>query len=79
MTNPLLQQGLDLMIYGMGNVFLFLTLLVAITALMSALVSRFLPTAAELPSDQQQEMAGQIDEHLLVILQNAIDQHRRRH
>lgn len=79
MTNPLLQQGLDLMIYGMGTVFLFLTLLVAITALMSALISRFLPAAAELPSDQQEKLTGQVDEHLLAILQNAIDQHRRRH
>ncbi len=79
MTNPLLQQGLDLMIYGMGTVFLFLTLLVAITALMSALISRFLPTAAVLPSDQQEKLTGQVDEHLLAILQNAIDQHRRRH
>ncbi|WP_461520485.1 OadG family protein [Porticoccus sp.] len=79
MTNPLLQQGLDLMIYGMGTVFFFLALLVAITALMSALISRFLPVVAESQSDTQEKLAGQIDEHLLAILQGAIDQHRRKH
>ncbi len=79
MTNPLLQQGLDLMIYGMGTVFLFLALLVAITALMSALISRFLPIVAEPQPDTQEKLAGQIDEHLLAILQAAIDQHRRKH
>ncbi|MCR9277243.1 MAG: OadG family protein [Pseudomonadaceae bacterium] len=36
-------QGLELMLAGMGTVFVFLTLLVAATTLMSALVQRFTP------------------------------------
>ena len=33
----LISQGLDLLLYGMGTVFTFLTLLVGITSAMSAL------------------------------------------
>ncbi len=36
-------QGLELMLAGMGTVFVFLTLLVAATTLMSSLVQRFAP------------------------------------
>lgn len=39
----LLQQGIDLMIYGMGTVIVFLTLMVFLTRIMSTLVSRFTP------------------------------------
>ena len=34
MDSTLISQGLDLMLYGMGTVFTFLTLLVAVTTLM---------------------------------------------
>lgn len=39
----LLGQGLELMIYGMGTVVVFLTLLVFATRFMSFVVARFLP------------------------------------
>lgn len=77
MTSPLLQQGLELMIYGMGTVFLFLTLLVAVTALMSALVSRFLPDKPE--SLAVSASSPVVDERTLAIIQQAIDQHRKRY
>jgi oxaloacetate decarboxylase gamma subunit len=77
MTSPLLQQGLDLMVYGMGTVFLFLTLLVAVTALMSSLVSRFLPDKPEPLAVSTSPPA--VDERTLAIIQQAIDQHRKRH
>jgi oxaloacetate decarboxylase (Na+ extruding) subunit gamma len=45
MTNilpqQLLQQGLDLMIYGMVTVFIFLALLVTVITLVSAIIRRF--------------------------------------
>ena len=63
--DPLMSQGLELMLVGMGVVFVFLIVLVGITTLMSALVQRFgqapvaqvaasaatpLSTASEMPS-----------------------------
>jgi len=41
MENDLLTRGLELMLVGMGTVFLFLTSLVLATQLMSFLVRRF--------------------------------------
>ena len=40
MEPTLITKGLDLLLYGMGTVFTFLTLLVGITAAMSGLVNR---------------------------------------
>jgi oxaloacetate decarboxylase gamma subunit len=89
MTDPLLQQGLDLVIYGMSTVFLFLTLLVLVTIAVSDIIGRLFPEAPEvdplsphavstlnIPSDTSFE--GPVDKKLLVILQNAVDQHRSR-
>ena len=45
MEGDLLEQGLELMLAGMGTVFVFLTALVFATTVMSALVRRFEPVA----------------------------------
>ncbi len=42
----LLSDGLNLLVFGMGFVFVFLTLLVAVTGLMSKLVMKFEPAPA---------------------------------
>ncbi|MFT5136666.1 MAG: oxaloacetate decarboxylase gamma subunit [Arenicella sp.] len=39
MQTSLIDQGLDLMLYGMGTVFVFLTILVFATTLMSRIVN----------------------------------------
>ncbi len=85
MTDPLLQQGLDLMIYGMSTVFLFLTLLVTVTAISSRVLGYFLPesTEANLPETKADPTHSSstkraVDRKLLTLLQNAIDQHRNR-
>ena len=41
MQNDLMQQGIELMLYGMGTVFTFLALLIVATTLMSAVITRF--------------------------------------
>ena len=43
MQTDLIGQGLELMLYGMGTVVVFLTLLVFTTSGMSLLVRRFIP------------------------------------
>ena len=72
----LIQQGLELMLYGMGTVVLFLTLLVLVTGLMSALVRRFTPPMPEpVPNGVP---VGQPDKQLLAVISAAIHQHRSR-
>lgn len=43
LMQPLLQQGLELMTFGMGTVFIFLAVLVAVTAVVSAVMRHFFP------------------------------------
>ncbi len=54
MQPTLVEQGLTLMLVGMGTVIVFLTILVAGMSLMGFLVSRFLPsTSSEDLSDEE--------------------------
>ncbi len=46
----MIEQGLELVLFGMGTVFVFLTMLVFVTGLMSTLVLKFsapIPTVVE--------------------------------
>lgn len=45
MQDTLIDQGLNLMLFGMGTVFVFLTILVFATTLMSKVVNRLAPEA----------------------------------
>lgn len=67
MQPTLLDQGLTLMLVGMGTVFVFLTTLVAAMTLMAAIVKQLTPVA---------ETAGATDEEVAAITA-AISQHRR--
>jgi len=46
MQDTLIDQGFSLMLYGMGTVFVFLTILVIATGLMSKLVNKIVPEEA---------------------------------
>ncbi len=74
----LIAQGVDLMIYGMGTVFVFLTLLVLAVTLLSAAVRRWLPEPVPAPPAPRQVDTPPVDAHLRAIIQAAIDQHRNR-
>ena len=77
MQDSLLQQGVDITLYGMGIVFLFLSLLVICTLLMSKIVARFFPeTAPKLAS--LGASTKPIDPALLAVIQAAIQEHRSR-
>ncbi len=70
--SPIIVEGLYLAMYGMGTVFLFLTLLVLATMLMSRLTAAFAP---EQPLAR--ETSG-IDARKRAIIEAAIQQHRQR-
>ncbi len=78
MDNEILQQGLDLMLYGMGSVLVFLTILVVVTVLMSVLMGRFFPEPeVELPPRNDTDVGpAAIDDKLLTVIRAALVQHR---
>jgi len=49
----LLNQGVELMLVGMGTVFVFLTLLVIAMSLMSGMIKRLMPAAINGASDEE--------------------------
>ncbi len=83
MQDDLFQQGLDLLFFGMGTVFIFLTLLVFSVSLMSYVVRRYFaepePAPFEMTDIDPQESSGVVDARKLLIIQDAIYQHRAKH
>ncbi len=59
------------MLFGMGTVFVFLTVLVLATTLMSALVARFAP-----PLPEARDTA--VEPRIAAVIAAAIREHRRR-
>ncbi len=80
MTGTLLHQGLTLLAYGMGVVFLFLTMLVGATSLMSWLVMRY-AGPQELQSEimPPKKRPQQTDQQLTSVISAAIHHYRARH
>ncbi len=67
MQTSLLNQGVELMLVGMGTVFVFLTLLVMSMSLMAGIVKRLAPVVPEGVSDEE-----------VAAITVAIAQHRRK-
>ena len=80
MQSTLIQQGLDLMLFGMGTVFVFLALLVVGTMIMSTIVEKFFsePLVEETEKAVFPTPAGRVDSKTLAIIQDAILQHRKK-
>ena len=68
MTNSLIKEGLELMLVGMGTVFVFLTLLVMVTTLMSRMVMR----------RQSKSTASDITDEEIAAITVAVARHRRK-
>ena len=76
----LMNEGLTLMVFGMGFVFVFLTLLVFITGLMSRLVERFIPEPQPLQvAAAPAPVMASDDGQLVAVISAAIRQYRSRH
>lgn len=80
-STELLMEGVELMLMGMGTVFVFLVMLVGCIGLMSRLVTRFIPeptTVAAAPRRISAAPAHPVDRHMLAAISEAVRQHRAR-
>ena len=76
----LIHEGLALMGLGMGFVFVFLTVLVGVTTLMSKIIGRFFPeSVAPLPAGGSRVPASRQDDDVMVAISAAVHRYRRRH
>jgi oxaloacetate decarboxylase gamma subunit len=75
----LMSEGLNLMVFGMGFVFVFLTLLVFATGFMSKLVNKLAPEPEPKPKKPAAPAAaaGNNDE-LIAVMTAAVHQYRSR-
>ncbi|MDP2506234.1 MULTISPECIES: OadG family protein [unclassified Oceanobacter] len=80
MSEPgLVTQGLELMFFGMGTVFVFLTMLVFVTGFMSKLVNKYAPEEVVVPTPAKKRPQSQgVDPQLLKVLSAAVKEHRAR-
>ncbi|MCB1875972.1 MAG: OadG family protein [Chromatiales bacterium] len=82
-VGELLLQGVELMLLGMGVVFLFLTLLVGMVSFMSFLVTRFAPEQAEatvgLSRPPPTIGVRNDDQQVVAVISAAVKRYRERH
>jgi oxaloacetate decarboxylase gamma subunit len=74
----LFAEALNLTMFGMGFVFLFLTLLVFVTKLMSAIIQKLQARSANKPDqeDSTTTLDQEIDEETKFVIEQAIKLHR---
>lgn len=78
MDGSLLNQGFTLLVYGMGTVFVFLTLLVIATTIMSKIVARLFPELEVEPVVHSATSAIESDKQLTAVISAAIYRYRSR-
>ncbi len=81
MQQDLLSQGIELLVYGMGTVVVFLSLLVFATSAMSTIIERYFPEA---PAPAAKPARAPVrtpedDTELVAVIATAIRRHRARH
>jgi oxaloacetate decarboxylase gamma subunit len=82
MNEPLMSQAIDLMIAGMGFVFVFLIILVFATLLMSKLILRFgapEPAAPAKSPRAKRSASPSVDPDIAEAIKKAIAQYRSHH
>jgi oxaloacetate decarboxylase gamma subunit len=80
MQSTLFDQAIELLIFGMGTVYVFLILLVIAVNWMSRFIENFFPEPAplEVPIKKIKEPAAEVDKTTLAVIQAAIRQHREK-
>ncbi len=78
MQQDILAQGVELMLFGMGTVVVFLALLVIATTGMSAFVGRYFPETQKILSGTSKPAPAAADGEVVAAISAAIHQHRRR-
>jgi len=76
MDNYLVTEAINLTLFGMGFVFVFLALMVVVTTMMSVLVKRFQPNL-NLAATSNIELSSDIDEKTEAIIKKAIKMHTK--
>lgn len=79
LEHDLIHQGNNLLLFGMGTVFVFLSLLVLCTSLMSAFINKFFPEvekSAKAPLKAGMRKTDDIQPEILKAIQLAIREHR---
>lgn len=79
MQANLMQQGVELMLFGMGTVFVFLAVLIVATTFMSFLIQRFFPAKPVVVSPTVNRGAATNDDQLIAVISAAIHKFRSRH
>lgn len=78
MQSDIVAQGLELMLYGMGSVVVFLALLVVCTTIMSTTVNRLFPEPLPVRRASRKTAPVEQDEELVAVISAAVHQHRTR-
>jgi oxaloacetate decarboxylase gamma subunit len=69
-------DGLNLMLFGMGTVFVFLASLVVCTNIMSALVMRFYPeSVTQAPAPRKDSVSD--NSRIVAVIEAAVAEHRK--
>ena len=76
MDNNLVAEAINLTLFGMGFVFVFLALMVVVTTMMSLIVKRF-QLNLNLAATANIELSSGIDEKTEAIIKNAIKMHTK--
>src|SRR5690606_29236007 len=82
-SSDLVMEGVELMLIGLGTVFVFLMMLVGLINLMSFVINRFFPDAAPVVAKPKRMAAASsgshpVDAELLAVIGAAVSQHRAR-
>ena len=76
MDNNLVAEAINLTLFGMGFVFVFLALMVVVTTMMSLIVKRF-QLNLNLAATANIELSSGIDEKTETIIKKAINMHTK--
>ena len=79
MHHDILNESMQLLIYGMGTVFVFLYLLILATQLMSRLVQRFAPEAEPVAPVKRASGTHAVDPNVVAAIGLAVQEFRREH